>query len=175
MLDHLPANTVLTRDAHRYGYHDSYVVALGPGAVSVDDVVPAFFRAPPPWFDPLLRLRNRLVTVFGLKTGSMEVGAIRPPFRVGQSIGLFRIVERTDDEIVFGEDDRHLDFRVSLLLERTSHGTNLAVSSVVRINNALGRFYFAAVKPFHRLLVPIMAQNTARLLRAARETPGEAR
>ncbi|WP_448203244.1 DUF2867 domain-containing protein [Azospirillum sp. sgz302134] len=164
--DTIPATSLLVHEAPHYGYRDSYVVDLGPGAITLDEVIPAFFRASPWWVHRLLALRNALVKLVGLKTGPMGGPDLAPPFRVGQSIGVFRILALTEDEAVFGEDDRHLDFRTSLLLQRGEGGTSLAISTVVKINNGLGTGYFAVVKPFHRLIVTVMARNTARLLRS---------
>ncbi|MCW2237361.1 DUF2867 domain-containing protein [Azospirillum canadense] len=164
--DTIPAASLLTQDAPHYGYRDSCVVDIGPASVSIDEVIPAFFASTPRWVDRLLALRNALVTPLGLKTGPMGAPDIAPPFQVGQSIGVFRIIALTGDEAVFGEDDRHLDFRVSLLLQRGERGNSLAVSTIVKINNGLGTGYFAVVKPFHRLIVTVMARNVARRLRS---------
>lgn len=167
MWDHLPPASLLATGAWSDGYRDCYTVPLGPAPVTLDDAIPAFFHATPVWFDALLGLRNTLVKPFGLKTGSGSAPVLTPPFHVGQSIGVFRLVALTPDEAVFGEDDRHLDFRTSILIRRTEQGQSLALSTVVTVHNGLGRCYLAVVKPFHRLIVPIMAGNMARLLHKA--------
>ncbi|HYH18137.1 MAG TPA: DUF2867 domain-containing protein [Azospirillum sp.] len=164
MWDHLPPTSLLASSAWSDGYRDCFTVPLGPAPVTLDDAIPAFFHAAPAWFDTLMGLRNALVKPFGLKTGVGAAPVLAPPFHVGQSIGVFRLVALTPDEAVFGEDDRHLDFRTSLLLRRTEQGQSLTFSTVVKVHNGLGRCYLAVVKPFHRMIVPIMAGNTARLL-----------
>ena len=135
--------------------------------MSVEEVIVAFFQSGPWWFHRLLALRNALVRPLGLKTGAATAADIRPPFRVGQAIGVFRIMALAGDEVVFGEDDRHLDFRLSLLLRWDGAGNSLVLSTLVRINNGLGTGYFAVVKPFHRLIVPIMARGIAQHLQCA--------
>ena len=79
-------------------------------------------------------------------------------------IGIFKVYSKSETEIVLGEDDKHLDFRLSVL--RTpglspSLGGQLTVSTVVHCNNLLGRAYLLVIAPFHRQVV------TASLHRAA--------
>jgi len=167
MQNKISPTSLLSLEARHYPYQDCCTVALGVEAPSIDEVIPAFFRATPRWLDGLMELRNRLVKLVGLKTGRLGAPVVAPPFQVGQSIGLFRIIALTADEVVFGEDDWHLDFRVSFLVRQTAQGSSLAISTMVRTHNRLGRFYFAVVRPFHRVIAPMMAANTARLLRTA--------
>lgn len=57
-------------------------------------------------------------------------------------------------EIVLGDNDRHLDLRVSLLVERGGRDgreKTLSVTTAVRLNDRLGRCYFCFIKPFHRM------------------------
>ena len=72
-----------------------------------------------------------------------------PGLEVGDRAGLFHVVARAADEILLGEDDAHLDFRVSLMV-RDGAAT---VSAVVRFHGALGRVYFFFVKPMHGHIV----------------------
>jgi Protein of unknown function (DUF2867) len=60
-----------------------------------------------------------------------------------------------DRELILGEDDRHLDFRLSLLLRARPDGSGdeLVATTVVRCHNALGRMYLALIAQFHRLVV----------------------
>ena len=66
-----------------------------------------------------------VVAGFGIKT-STQLEADRGPrgeLPASSRIGLFRIYERHDEEIVLGEDDKHLDFRISLLVRATAPGS----------------------------------------------------
>lgn len=140
-------------------YQDCTIVPLS-GPTDMDRVIPAFFLGAPGWLHRLMDLRNALVRPLGLKTGPMGPPP-PPPYHVGQSIGLFRLLSLTEDEAVLGEDDRHLDFRVSLKL---LPDRRLAVSTHVTMHNGLGRAYMAVVKPVHRIIAPIVARNMAELL-----------
>ncbi|MFC1532765.1 DUF2867 domain-containing protein [Thermodesulfobacteriota bacterium] len=98
----------------------------------------------------LLRLRDLLVKPFGLHTATDMEEMIDDV----DWIGFFKIYQRSEDEIIIGADDKHLDVRVSLL--RTVHDDKpfLTVSTFVRMNNFLGKVYFAVIKPFHKIIVP---------------------
>ena len=72
----------------------------------------------------------------------------------GERIGIFRIYAVSDDEIIVGEDDSHLDFRLSVLRHRDAgrHGS-VTLSSVVHCHNGVGRAYILLIRPFHKLIV----------------------
>ena len=128
-------------------YADAYRVKLDAERYpDVDSVARAFVETSPAWISALMRLRDALVGPFGLKR---SVDAPTSP----DFIGFFRVLERNDREILAGEDDRHLDFRISFLYEPDGW---LVVTTVVKFNNAFGRAYFVPVAPFHRRIVPAM-------------------
>jgi hypothetical protein len=105
----------------------------------------------------LMRLRDALVRPFGLKTSPLGP---RPPLRFvpGERIGLFTLFERTEDELLLGEDDRHLDFRVCLRVA----GGEASLATAVRFRNLFGRVYFLLVRPFHGLIVRGMLRRARR-------------
>lgn len=67
----------------------------------------------------------------------------------------FRILDKTDNEFIFGKDDKHLNFRSSFLINVNSNDgvKKINLSTVVKFNNMLGRLYFIPVKPFHKLIM----------------------
>jgi hypothetical protein len=72
------------------------------------------------------------------------------------------VFDKTDNEIVIGENDKHLDFRVSLLFDENKNHfdeKSLTISTTVKFHNWLGVLYFLPVRPFHKLIVPAMLQN----------------
>jgi hypothetical protein len=97
--------------------------------------------------DGLLILRNIAVTPFGLKRGA-PIGAER--------IGIFPVVSASPERVVMGFDDLHLDFRVVVDVAPEGSGRQVTATTLVRTRNRLGRLYLAAVKPFHRVIVPMM-------------------
>jgi hypothetical protein len=119
----------------------------------------------PAWADRLMWLRDRIVTVFGLQR-SEKVAATGPagPLRSGARLGIFTVMARSEDEVMFGADDKHLDFRASLLLQRDGATETAILATVVRYNNVLGRAYFFFVRPFHKLIIGSMLRNLRRSL-----------
>ncbi|WP_109468260.1 DUF2867 domain-containing protein [Albibacillus kandeliae] len=106
----------------------------------------------PGWARALLRLRNALVRPFGLRT---EAPA-------GQDAwGLFTVEKDSADEMIFGFDDRHLDFRITFV----KRGERLHMGTWVHPHNIFGRLYLALVMPFHVLIV---RNGMAGIARAAR-------
>jgi hypothetical protein len=67
-------------------------------------------------------------------------------------------LNRTENEVILGEDDRHLNFRISLLKSDTPtpHQKKLTLSTTVEFKNWFGKLYFLPVQPFHSLIVPTM-------------------
>jgi hypothetical protein len=112
-------------------------------------------------------LRDRIVSPLGLRTARTSTTSRDPASRLqpGDMAGMFQVFERSDDEILLGGDDSHLDFRVSVLVLRSAVRSSAVLTTVVRFNNGLGRAYFFVVRPFHRLIVTSMLRNLVRRVR----------
>jgi hypothetical protein len=98
--------------------------------------------------EKLFTLRNKIARVFGLKTPDKiaDRASQLKNFRCeqGDQLGLFKIFNKTNNEIILGEDDKHLNFRVSLFLDHelnNTHKKSLTISTTVRFNNGFGRLY----------------------------------
>lgn len=168
----LPAASVLHATDQQYDYADSYssVVELPPGqTVTIEDVAKAFFTAGPKWVEDLFALRNRIVGWLGLKTGgSVNRQQLLDNFtcEAGDRLGLFKVYAKNEQEVILGEDDKHLNFRVSLFMREASNQRDreLIISTVVIFHNWLGRLYFLPVKQFHRMIVPAMLKGVVKQL-----------
>ncbi len=68
---------------------------------------------------------------------------------VGDYIGVFQVQSVGKDEILIGEDDKHLNFLISVL----RHRQGFTLSTWVRTHNRFGRMYLWAIMPFHKLIV----------------------
>lgn len=156
-----------------YQFIDGYKSKFSdPGdAIEIQQVAKLFFSAGPKWLNRLFAFRNGMVKFFGLKVPGRREDRERQlqNFRCvpGERIGLFKVIQRTENEVVLGEDDKHLNFRVSLLLQKNKEHSNereLSISTLVKFNNSWGKLYFIPVKPFHRLIVPAMLKGIIRKL-----------
>jgi hypothetical protein len=135
----------------RVDYLDVFSAPV-PKRATLDEVAARVLGGRPPW---LMRLRDALVRPFGLKT--TPPGPRKPQrFVEGGRVGLFRVFARSEEELVLGEDDKHLDFRVCLRVLGDGEAT---LATLVRFHNGWGRAYFACVRPFHGLIVKGMLRR----------------
>ena len=151
----LPAQCAVASAYASTNLADAFAIQLPLGTSNDPELMARFlFSHQPSWIQWLINIRDAIVASFGLKTAqqlttlSNEAGADR--------IGIFKVYSRTETEIVMGEDDKHLDFRLSVL--RTSGlsptlGGQLTLSTVVHCHNLLGRTYIGVIAPFHRQVV----------------------
>jgi len=167
----LPANSELAISHQQFHYVDAYsaIIENSSQVKTIEDVGRAFFSSGPKWIEVLVNLRNKIVELFGLKTGKISKSGQQmiEEFNCepGKRLGLFKVFSKSTNELILGEDDKHLDFKVSLLLEKNNSGENvLVISTVVIFHNWFGRLYFLPVKPFHRLIVPAMLKEAVRQL-----------
>ncbi len=132
---------------------DSFAVALPPQApADIDTLATLLFADPPLWFTILLAIRDRVVTLFGVKASHALAAA--------DHIAFFPVLSRSRDEITIGVDDSHLDFRGSVLLRRPER--LLVLTTAVRCHNLLGRAYLAVILPFHILVAKSLLRRLRR-------------
>ena len=106
----------------------------------------------PYWARFLLLIRRIVTTPFGLDNDGPEVA---------DRVGIFPVESETADELIAGFNDKHLDFRVSVL----SHGAKISLATWVAPHNVGGRAYLAAIMPFH----VVIARNALARVRRASE------
>ncbi|HYH15490.1 MAG TPA: DUF2867 domain-containing protein [Flavisolibacter sp.] len=155
----------------RLDYADAYCGSFQRNApITIEDMAYAFFDNAPAWISWLVSLRNSIVKVFGLKTVSAtERMQMRRTFQleVGQTIGLFTILKKQEQEMWVGDDDKHLNYRVALQLKQPAlYKYEIVFITAVVLHSWLGRIYFLPVKFFHRIVVKAMLKNTIKTLLA---------
>lgn len=137
---------------------DAYKVKLNDPGQSVEDVYLAIFNHAPKWVSLLMGIRNKLVSLFGLDTGGNSKQKEIKALKIGEKHGVFRIIDIQSNEVIAGEDDSHLDFRVSVF----KLNDYLVLSTLVHYNSNFGKLYFFIVKPFHKLVVKGMMKNASK-------------
>jgi hypothetical protein len=146
----------------RVDYLDSFNIMPKKKGVNLEQVVKAFFLTTPSWIIKLLELRHFLVRSIGLKTCSYKDTKYKFPLIEGDSIGLFKVFEIHEKEILLGEDDSHLDFRVSIKIEPNQ---SVEVKTIVQFNSLFGKVYFNLIKPFHIIIVRSMLKKMEKELK----------
>ena len=164
----IPSLSLLNQNVPHYDYADSFQGDFSDKLQKIDitDIGRLFFLSGPKWIEVLFSIRNKIVALFGLKTsGKIEdrqklIENFK--FEKGERLGLFKVYDTSIHEIILGEDDKHLNFRVSLYLDESSESKSvkkLTISTTVKFNNWFGRLYFLPVRPFHNLIVPAMLKS----------------
>jgi len=150
----LPENSLIHSAFTMTDLADAYATKL-PAYVTggAEEVARIILSRPAPWFRGLMRIRDLVMRCFGVKTSAqLRQEAVS---RGSDHIDFFRIITRTPDEIILGANDRHLDFRLSILLRphASGQGREVVVSTVVHCHNWVGRTYITLINPFHTLVV----------------------
>ena len=69
---------------------------------------------------------------------------------VGEKIGVWPIFSLSEDEVVAGRDNKHMDFRLSVLKVPDGDRPSVVVSTICTVHNLSGKLYLFFVVPFHR-------------------------
>lgn len=146
---HLPS-----RHLPEANWADAYEITMPREFASMRSLAMQTIGSMPNWARSLLRVRNALLAPLALKTG----GAKDAP-EGADCIGIFPILEETEDQIVLGLDDWHLDFRIVVDRIAEGHMCRLRATTLVTRHNAFGKLYIVLVTPFHRLIVRSVLNN----------------
>ncbi len=134
---------------------DSYCVRLDRNDLVPMDVASELIGRAPRWVGALLKIRNRIVGAFGLKSAELEL--------TGQDkIGGFPVIDHDGERVLLGFDDKHLDFRIIVSVEPqgASH-QHVSLTTLVKRHNLFGRIYILMVTPFHKLIVKTFLKRFA--------------
>ena len=154
----VPDDSVLRPWLAGADFYDAYEAPLTTATLSPAEIFVRASRSTPRWVDDLMSIRNRILRLFGLKdVGAMKAAARAPDaYQVGDRLGIFSIFGKTENELLLGIDDRHLDVRVSVLKSQRNGLPHYVVSTVVHVHNLLGRLYMAPVGRIHPFVVRSM-------------------
>ncbi len=158
----LPLSSSLKISASTFDYIDSFKTDIpNCSKFSATEIATLFIKSTkknPKWITYLMFIRNFLVELLGLKkTTSSQVEKPFSEIKIGEKLGIFELYSKSENEIILGKNDRHLNFRLSILSdEQTEKVNTINISTLVKFNNSFGKFYFAFIKPFHRLIAKAM-------------------
>jgi hypothetical protein len=161
----LPPESEVARAYASTNLADAYSIELPPGTSTNPELLARFiFAHQAPWISRIMAVRDALVSRFGLKTAK-HLASLDAESGAGR-LSIFKIYSTSPTEVVLGEDDKHLDFRLSVLCSgQSSPGAkrHLILSTVVHCHNRLGRLYIFLIAPFHRLVVQSSLRSAARI------------
>lgn len=100
-----------------------------------------------------LAVRNQMASWCGLDApAASEILHLeaRSSYAVGGKIGVWPLFHLTDAELIAGRNNRHLDFRLSVLRQGDGRAASVTVCTVCVVHNLAGKIYLFFVVPFHK-------------------------
>jgi hypothetical protein len=164
----VPPSSEIARQLPGANFYDSYEGALQPAdaAKSATELSLQTFLKTPGWVDVLMRLRNQVVALVGLKNlgalSALDQDKKPSDYRVGDRVGIFTLQYLSENEVILGDSDKHLDVSVSVCKLSRNGVASLAVSTVVHVHNRWGKFYMLFVGPAHKVIAPTTLRNGLR-------------
>lgn len=128
----LPASSALHARRAPGDFLDCYRVVSGLSPRRAAEIIVDF----PGWVRALLLVRRVATTPFGLSNDGPAAA---------DKLGPFPVESESDTELIAGFDDRHLDFRVSVM----SLDDYVYLATWVHRHNLGGRIYLRVIMPFH--------------------------
>lgn len=160
----LPDQSNIQSIAQGASFYDAWEVqAKMPDLEPLEQFI-RVMRLTPKWLDRLMVLRNRVVGVFGLKDlGAFSEISDKPgvKYKVGDRVGIFTVIEKDQNEVLLGDDDKHLSVVVSIhsKTDAVTGSTFITVSTVVHVKNWLGKLYMIPVEPAHKVIAKRMTKS----------------
>ena len=130
----LPPQSLLRKRVSGSDFLDCYSVSAEATPRRAAVVITDF----PGWAGFLLQIRRVVTAPFGLSQDGPDAL---------DKVGPFPVESENDQELIAGFDDKHLDFRVSVL----SIDSRIYLATWVHPHNFAGRVYLMTILPFHVL------------------------
>ncbi|TQV80416.1 DUF2867 domain-containing protein [Denitrobaculum tricleocarpae] len=150
----LAAGSELHRFVRAGDFLDCYATDIERTGLPIGDIAQRIFTGLPGWIRALLATRDLGVKAFGLKSTAQlpTDNDRRSPVQVGEPINFFCVRSITENEIILGEDDAHLDFKISVFRE-SEDSKQISLATWVHTHNPLGRVYLRGIYRFHVMIV----------------------
>ena len=141
-------------------FSDAFSVAVDDTALDARQAAQKMLARGPRWIDALMRLRDSLVTPFGLKTSDPWTSYPPTPSEYFRSSAKPRPAWSRASTIATSISASSSTSRVP------DTASSVTATTLVLTHNLLGRIYLAIVLPFHRLIVRSHAAASGGLSRA---------
>jgi hypothetical protein len=150
----VPRHSALGEDLiKRADFRDAYRAPLNRPDLSVVEIFFAIFARRPGWMNLMLIARNKAAALAGLEVPTkLEIMNMeqRDHYSVGDKIGPWPIFFLSSDELVAGRDNKHMDFRLSIMKVHDSIRPAVVVSTLCMVHNKFGQYYLSSIIPFHK-------------------------
>lgn len=165
MKSKIPANSL----AEKYlpaDYSEAYEMIVEKNSqLTPDNLLIAFWTDFPAWVRRLFSLRDILVKPFGLKGADDNYSTFQQKFtemvRTGGSYQVMSLSAKSENETVMQLTDKHLTTELSCHTENAvENKLKISIITIVHYHNALGKIYFAVIKPFHIIIVKAIMKRS---------------
>jgi hypothetical protein len=153
----VPVSSEIARSLSGADFYDCYQFPINTNTPSALELYLMIIRKTPAWVNRLMSIRNRVVALFGLKNlGLLNEFKEKPvsAYRVGDRIGIFSLQYLSENEIILGDSDKHLNVKISVFKQSKGEQHSVALTTVVHTHNILGRAYMFLVAPAHKIIAP---------------------
>ena len=142
-------------------FRDALQTQLSHTHLSPSQLQYAIFNYLPGWVNGLMKLRNKLVKVFGFEVGQTSLAPPSDELNLGDQAGFLTVIEKSGDEIISYADDKHMTFYLSVKKQNGS----VIISSLVNQKTWVGRIYVNSILPFHYFIARIVLNNAIKAKR----------
>ena len=162
----VPRHSALGKDLIEHAdFRDAYCAPLNRSDIGVVEIFFAIFARRPGWMNLMLIARNKAAALAGLEvptTSEILNMEKRDRYFVGEKIRPWPIFFLGSDELVAGRDNKHMDFRLSIMKVHDGTRPSVVVSTLCMVHNKFGQYYLSSIIPFHRFgLLRLMASALA--------------
>ncbi len=149
---------LIAQQSNEIDYEDSFQLKtdLLKNVPKPKDCLVAFFKSFSPLLIKLIISREVIAKKLRLKTVNKmsykQRNKLLDKFEgnIGDSIAIFEVLDKNDIELLTGQTDKHLDFKLSFISYKEDEDKIVELATTVKFHNLLGKIYFFFVKPFHR-------------------------
>ena len=150
----VPSHSALGKNLiDRADFRDACRAPLSRSDLSVVEIFFGIFAQRPGWTILMLIARNKVAALAGLEvptTSEIVNMEKRDRYFVGEKIGPWPIFFLGSDELVAGRDNKHMDFRLSIMKVHDGIRPSVVVSTLCKVHNKFGQYYLSSIIPFHR-------------------------
>lgn len=154
----VPAASAINSRLVGASYCDCYAITVPNDGQSALGYFLTAVSKTPAWVNSLMTLRNKTVSLFGLKDlgGMGDFNSAKPDtdYLPGDRVGIFTLISNTPDEVLLGDSDKHLDVVLSIYKTNQDSDCSIVVTTVVHTHNLLGKAYMLPVTPLHKIIAP---------------------
>ena len=139
-------------------YEDCFKIAAINFA-GVDEFAKEYFLSQPLWLNIVSQ------GMFSKKNIEKKIETSR--FQKNTYIGTWKVFNRNENEIVFGDDMGFMEYRFSMVFKAKTN--RIEVSTLVQYKSIMGKYYFLLIKFMHKKFIIISLENVVKICEKEKE------